>query len=70
LFLSGRRPAGVALAGVGLGILAYDKRSELTHVLKHTPEWADRAAQIANVVADLGERVMEGIQSQARKVDM
>jgi hypothetical protein len=69
LFLAGRRPAGVALAGMGLGLLAYDKRRELTTVLKHAPEWVDRAAQIANVVADLGQRVMEGVQSQARRAE-
>jgi hypothetical protein len=59
LFLSGKRPAGAALAGVGLAVLAIENREKLNTVWRDVPELLDRGSSLIAKLADLSQRVVE-----------
>jgi hypothetical protein len=65
LFLSGKRPAGAALAGVGLAVLAIEKRDELDGVWRDLPELLDRGSNLISRLADLGQRIVQETQRRA-----
>jgi hypothetical protein len=59
LFLSGRRPAGAALAGVGLAVLTLENRDKLKGAWRDLPELLDRGSNLIAKVADLSQRVLQ-----------
>jgi len=63
LFVSGRRAAGVALAGVGVGGLVYENRETLAKLADDMPQLLERGTQLLNTVAVVGERLMEARRS-------
>ena len=63
LFVSGRRAAGVALAGVGVGGLVYENRETLAKLADDMPQLLERGTQLLNTVAVVGQRLMEARRS-------
>jgi hypothetical protein len=59
LFLSGRRPAGAALAGIGLTVLALENRDKLEGVWRDLPELLDRGSNLIAKLADMSQRVVQ-----------
>jgi hypothetical protein len=65
LFLKGRRPAGVALAGVGLAVLVKECPEKPGRLWRDVPEFLDRASELVERFAQLGERA--GREAERRR---
>jgi len=63
LFVSGRRAAGVALAGVGVGGLVYENRETLAKLADDMPQFLEKGTQLLTTVAVVGQRLMEARRS-------
>jgi hypothetical protein len=59
LFLRGRRPAGIALAGVGMALLALEHPEYLENLWERAPEYLDRGSQIVAAIARIKQRLEE-----------
>lgn len=59
LILRGRRPEGIALAGVGLALLAAEHPEYIESLWERAPEYLDRGSQLMGVVARLKQRLEE-----------
>ena len=58
LMFAGRRSAGVAVAGVGVGVLVAENREILCKTLHDLPRYLETASQAMNTVSLLSERLM------------
>ena len=63
LFVSGRRAAGVALAGVGIGGLVYENRETLAKLADDMPQFLEKGTQLLTTVAVVGQRLMDARRS-------
>jgi hypothetical protein len=59
LYLSGRRAAGTALAGVGIGGLLYENRAVITKLANEMPQFLEQSAPIVRTITAVGQRLME-----------
>ncbi|HWR37274.1 MAG TPA: hypothetical protein VN622_15545 [Clostridia bacterium] len=59
LFMTGRRPVGVAMAAGGLALLASEYPEKFEDVWENAPEYVNRATQIFAVLSKLSERFAE-----------
>ena len=59
LFVSGRRAAGSALAGVGVGVLVYENRETLQRLANDAPQYLERGKQVAQILTVVGQKLME-----------
>ena len=63
LYLSGRRAAGTALAGVGIGGLIYENREIIAKLASDLPQFLEKSGQVVQTVAAVGQRFMEARRS-------
>jgi hypothetical protein len=63
LYLSGRRAAGTALAGVGIGGLIYENREVITKLANEVPQLLEQSAPIVRTITAVGQRLMEARRS-------
>ncbi len=59
LFVSGRRSAGAALAGVGLSGLLYENRATLAHLANDVPQFLAKGTQVVQTITALSQRLAE-----------
>jgi hypothetical protein len=59
LFVTGRRPVGIAVAAGGLAVLASEYPEKFEAVWENAPEYVNRATQIFAVLSKLSERFAE-----------
>lgn len=59
LFLTGRRPVGIAVAAGGLAVLASEYPEKFESVWENAPEYVTKATQIFAVLSKLSERFAE-----------
>jgi hypothetical protein len=59
LFLSGRRPAGLAVAGIGVATLAIENPEKFEDLWRRMPEYVDRGGRLVDVAAAFFERLGE-----------
>ncbi len=59
LLFTGRRPAGVAAATVGLAVLAAEYPEKFEGVWEHAPEYVTRGVQIFQTLTQIAERFAE-----------
>ena len=59
LIVRGRRPEGIALAGVGLALLVADHPEYVESLWERAPEYLDRGSQLMAIVARLKQRLEE-----------
>ena len=59
LFLSGRRPASFALAGVGLAVLAAEHPEKFEEVWNNAPEYLDRGTKLVHGLGQFVEKLAE-----------
>ena len=57
--LSGKRPAGMAAAGVGLAVLASEHPDKFEKIWNEAPEYLDRGHRIVNGVQSLLDRIAQ-----------
>jgi hypothetical protein len=62
LLIKGHRPAGAALATVGLVVLASEYPEHFENVWDNAPEYISRGAQIFSTVQKIAERFAEEAQ--------
>jgi len=56
VFITGRRPAGIALATVGLAVLAAEYPDKFEHAWEQAPEFIYRGTQIFTTLSRVAER--------------
>ena len=59
LLLTGKRPAGVAAATVGLAVLAAEYPDKFEGVWEHAPEYVTRGVQIFQTLSQIAEHFAE-----------
>lgn len=59
LFLSGRRPAGLVVAGIGVATLAASHPEKFEELWHRMPEYVDKGGKLVDMTAALLERVGE-----------
>ncbi len=59
LALSGRRTAGLVLAGVGVAVLASEHPEKVEELWQRAPEYMEKGTQIVNMVSGFLERLSE-----------
>lgn len=59
LLISGRRPAGFALAGIGLAVLAAEHPHRFEEIWNQAPTYLDRGTRVVNQISDLIDRIAE-----------
>lgn len=59
LFLMGRRPAGVAVAGIGLATLVSEHPEKFEELWRRAPEYIEKGGRILDVAATFLERVSQ-----------
>lgn len=68
LFVTGRRPAGVVAAGVGLATLALEYPERFDRLWEQAPEYLSRGNQIVTAVSRMLERYAEHQESRSEYV--
>jgi hypothetical protein len=59
LFLTGKRPVGIAAATVGLAVLAAEYPDTFEGVWENAPEYVTRGVQIFQTLSQIAERFAE-----------
>jgi hypothetical protein len=59
LFLSGRRPAALAVAGIGVATLALENPEKLEELWRRMPEYVDRGGRLVDMAAAFLDRLGE-----------
>jgi hypothetical protein len=59
LIIRGQRPIGIALAGVGVALLAAEHPEVMESLWERAPEYLDRGSQLMAVIARIKERLEE-----------
>jgi hypothetical protein len=59
LFLTGRRPAGLAVAGIGVATLAAEHPEKFAELWRRLPDYVDKSGRVVDIAANLLERLTE-----------
>lgn len=59
LVVTGRRPAGLVVAGVGLAVLASEYPEKFEELWEQAPDYLDRGAKIVASLSRMAERLAE-----------
>ena len=59
LLISGRRPAGFALAGIGMAVLAAEHPQRFEEIWNQAPQYLDRGTKVVNQIGDLVDKIAE-----------
>lgn len=59
LFISGRRPAGVAVAGIGLATLATEHPEKFQELWRRMPEYIEKSGKVVDMAATFLERLSQ-----------
>lgn len=65
LFATGRRPVGLAVAGVGVATLAAEYPEKFERLWEQAPEYLSRGNQIVTAVSRMLERYAEHQEARA-----
>ena len=57
LFLTGRRPAGLALAGIGVATLAAEYPEKLADLWRRLPDYVEKSGKFVDTAANILERL-------------
>jgi hypothetical protein len=63
LYVSGRRAAGTALAGAGIGGLIFENREIIARLACDLPQILEKGTQVVQTIAAVGQRLMEARRS-------
>src|SRR5436305_13728157 len=59
LFLTGRRPAGLAIAGIGVATFAAENPEKFEEVWRQMPEYIEKGSKFVDMAAGFLERIGE-----------
>jgi hypothetical protein len=68
LFLSGRKPAGLAAAGIGLATLASRHPEKFEELWHRMPEYLDKGSQFIETAAGFLEQLKDQAEAAAEEV--
>ena len=57
LFITGRRPAGIAVAGIGLATFASSHPEKFEELWKRMPEYLEKGSKVVDMAATFLERL-------------
>ena len=66
LALTGKRMAGLVVAGLGGALLAAEYPEKMNEIRENFPEYADRTMRVLETVSKVGERVAELLEKRGR----
>ncbi|MFB3915871.1 MAG: hypothetical protein ACE14M_04040 [Terriglobales bacterium] len=64
LLATGKRPAGIAAATVGLAVLASEYPEKFETIWEHAPQYVTRGIQIFQTLSQIAERFAEQAQQR------
>ena len=64
MFLAGRRPAGMLLAGVGLAVLASEYREPLEDFWQQAPDYIERGTRIVDALSRLADHLRQAREQE------
>jgi hypothetical protein len=64
MFLFGRRPAGMLLAGVGLAFLASEYRDPLQDFFEQAPDYIERGTRIVDALSRLADHLRQAREQE------
>ncbi|HLJ88073.1 MAG TPA: hypothetical protein VKZ53_14720 [Candidatus Angelobacter sp.] len=56
LFMSGRKPAGLAVAGIGVAVFASQNPEKLEEIWNRMPEYVEKGSRVVDIAAGFLER--------------
>ncbi len=59
LFVTGRRPAGIAIAGIGLATLASEHPEKFKEIWKRAPEYIEKSGKFVDMASTFLERLSQ-----------
>jgi hypothetical protein len=59
LLFSGRRPAGFALAGIGMAVLAAEHPQRFEEIWNQAPQYLERGTKVVNQIGDLVDKIAD-----------
>lgn len=59
LLATGKRPAGFALAGIGVAALAAEYPEQFDRLWRRAPEYLERGTELVARISDVGRRLSE-----------
>ncbi|HEY6352029.1 MAG TPA: hypothetical protein VI636_21750 [Candidatus Angelobacter sp.] len=59
LFITGRRPAGLAIAGIGLATLASENPEKFEQIWRRMPEYIEKSGRFVDMAAAFLEKVSQ-----------
>jgi len=59
LFLTGRRPLGLAIAGIGVATLASEHPEKFEEIWQHMPEYIEKGSKFVDMASGFLERIGE-----------
>jgi hypothetical protein len=68
LFLTGRRPAGIAVVGIGVATLASEHPEKLEELWRRTPEYVEKSGKFIDMASAFLERLSQHQRGYYRKV--
>jgi hypothetical protein len=66
LLFSGRKTAGIVMAGVGAAVLAAEYPEKLEEIRDRLPDYADRGVRMLDGIARAGERITDLLEKRGR----
>jgi hypothetical protein len=66
LLFSGRKTAGIVMAGVGAAVLAAEYPEKLEEIRDRLPDYADRGVRMLDGIARAGERISDLLEKRGR----
>jgi hypothetical protein len=59
LLATGKRPAGFALAGIGVAALAAEYPEQFDRIWRSAPDYLERGTELVGRISDVGRRLTE-----------
>jgi hypothetical protein len=66
LLLTGKKTAGIVIAGVGAAVLASEYPDKIEEIRDRLPEYADRGVRVLDGISRAGERIADLIEKRGR----
>ena len=66
MLLTGKKTAGIVLAGIGGAVLASEYPDKMEEIKDRLPEYADRGVRVLDGISRAGERIADLIEKRGR----
>ncbi len=70
LFLTGKRPAGLVVAGIGVATFAVEHPEKFEEIWRHMPEYIEKGSKFVDMASGFLERLSEQKGSGYRNISV